>query len=246
MRTPVRLARGWWVILGCGIAAYAWAFAPEDLGSTVGVVTSVAALLAAAPITLASVLAHEYGHAIVAGWAGAKPKRITVSAFGAHTEIPGHLKPASSLAISIAGPLTNLAIAAVVGFAAAQLSGVPAGVARFAVWINLVLVIVNLLPAVRVDGGQALVALGTLVTGRRFWGHLLAALACVGCAGTLVAWAVGKAPRVPMTETRPNAWILWGGAVVMLFSALAHVATSSDEPHKSAASDAQTEPGHQS
>jgi len=132
----------------------------------------------AAALSVALVLAvffcivlHEFGHALTARVFGVGTRDITLYPIGgiARLErIPEN--PLQEFAIAVAGPAVNVAIAAVLaivlvataGFAElapASFAVASTGVFTFAanlMWINVVLVAFNMLPAFPMDGGRVL------------------------------------------------------------------------------------------
>ena len=128
------------------------------------------AALAALALVLATfgcVVLHEYGHALTARRYGVPTTDITLYPIGgvARLErIPE--KPSQELAVAIAGPLVNVAIALLIGAGLlvtgtelAPLVGLLDPTARFwstLLWINVVLVVFNLIPAFPMDGGRIL------------------------------------------------------------------------------------------
>lgn len=121
--------------------------------------------LATAGLFLASVLAHELGHALVARQAGLRVEDVTLWIFGGVARIHGDApNPATALRIAAVGPLTSLALALGFGLAAAALpvlglGGLPAAVALWLAGMNAVLAVFNLLPGAPLDGGRILRAL---------------------------------------------------------------------------------------
>jgi Zn-dependent protease len=115
------------------------------------------------------VVLHELGHALMARHFGISTHDITLYPIGgiaSLTQLPS--RPSQELAISLAGPAVNVAIATVL-FAGILLTGV-AGQAAIGdpfggsflislAWINVMLVAFNLLPAFPMDGGRVLRAL---------------------------------------------------------------------------------------
>jgi Zn-dependent protease len=111
-----------------------------------------------------SVLIHEYSHCIVARRRGAVVVDILLLPIGGLSrleKVPEH--PDDELAIAIVGPLTSLGLAAI-----AMVGGLLVGAtlwpptlfagswfARVA-WLNLLLGVFNLLPALPMDGGRVL------------------------------------------------------------------------------------------
>lgn len=115
----------------------------------------------------ASVVMHEYGHALTAARFGVRTRGITLLPIGgvARLErIPD--RPREELAIAVAGPAVTVAIVVVL-YVVLRLSGTPLSTPRaelrgvggfFAqiMWVNVVLAVFNLLPAFPMDGGRVL------------------------------------------------------------------------------------------
>ncbi len=113
-------------------------------------------------ITPVAVLVHELGHAVVARTTGAKPQ-IALAGFGGVTSFtpPKELSRARSIAISLAGPAVGLAIGLV-------LLAVDRAVGdsitnewawwalRIGIFTSIGWSILNLLPVLPLDGGQAM------------------------------------------------------------------------------------------
>lgn len=104
-----------------------------------------------------SVLAHEFGHAVVSIRNGIPVRQITLFIFGGVAQIAQEPQRAGAeFRIAIAGPLVSLALAG--GFAvAAWLSGgsnLLATPARWLAEINLSLVLFNMIPSFPLDGGR--------------------------------------------------------------------------------------------
>jgi Zn-dependent protease len=122
----------------------------------------------------ACIVAHEYGHAFAAARYGIPTSDITVLAFGGIarlTRMPS--KPMQEFVIAIAGPLVNVAIAALlgsfmlVGLLPTNLLGDGMTFTFFDLLLsaNLFLVLFNLLPAFPMDGGRVLRSLLAMRTG---------------------------------------------------------------------------------
>ena len=116
-------------------------------------------------VLLASLLAHELAHAVVARRAGVAVRSVTLWLFGGVTALGGEAKtPKAAFRIAIAGPATSLALAAIFGALVSALHAVRAapivvGVASWLAVINLVLGLFNLLPGAPLDGGRVLRAI---------------------------------------------------------------------------------------
>lgn len=115
-----------------------------------------------AAVLLASLLAHELAHAIVARRAGVEVLDVTLWLFGGVTRLGGQATtPRTALRIAIAGPATSLSLAALFAAAGMEFRILGAGpiVVAVAFWlagINGLLGLFNLLPGAPLDGGQVL------------------------------------------------------------------------------------------
>lgn len=113
-------------------------------------------------VLLASLLAHELAHAVVARRAGVAVGSVTLWLFGGVTTLGGEAKtPRAAFRIAAAGPATSLALAAAFGALVAALNTAQAapiviGVASWLAAINLLLGAFNLLPGAPLDGGRVL------------------------------------------------------------------------------------------
>lgn len=149
-----------------------------------------------AGVATLAVLLHELGHGLVGRLAGLSP-RIDLAGFGGVTSWPGsargELGRGWSLAISLAGPglgFVGGAAALALGApcctipAGADLPGFAAGVWLFA---SFGWGILNLLPILPLDGGQAL---REVLPGRPDQRLRRAAMIGVVAGGALVAWAL--------------------------------------------------------
>lgn len=103
------------------------------------------------------ILLHELGHALVARHFGQHILGITLHLFGGLMEHAGPLSRRQSIAVALAGPAVNLVL-----LIPALLLRNAFDPTRFAgwlihalFWLNLVLLVFNLLPVYPLDGGQA-------------------------------------------------------------------------------------------
>jgi Zn-dependent protease len=130
--------------------------------SLAGVIDALAFILA----VFASVILHEYGHALTARRYGVRTRAITVLPIGGVASlerIPG--RPEQELAIALAGPLVTVLIAAAI-YLWLTLTGAPVAITDLdpgggpflsrLMWINVFLAVFNLLPAFPMDGGRVL------------------------------------------------------------------------------------------
>ena len=121
--------------------------------------TYVAMAIAAALLFFLSIVLHEYGHALEARREGMEIEGITLWLFGGVAKFRGMFPSAGAeFRIAIAGPLVSLALG-VLFVLAAWAAGLPATVDAVFAWlgyINLTLLVFNLLPALPLDGGRVL------------------------------------------------------------------------------------------
>jgi Zn-dependent protease/predicted transcriptional regulator len=121
----------------------------------------VAGVLAAVAF-LASLLAHEVAHAVVARRNGIEVDGITLWLLGGVARLKGGAgSPGAEFRIAVVGPLTSLVLG--VGFGvcavlarAAGADGLPVAVLDYLAVINVLLAAFNLIPAAPLDGGRLL------------------------------------------------------------------------------------------
>jgi len=108
------------------------------------------------------VIFHELGHAVVALWQRVPLTSITLYPFGGVARLGTRfLRGQVELRIAIAGPLVNLALAALLwllggGPFLGQWQTLAAQLVAVLFWANLLLAAFNLLPAFPLDGGRVL------------------------------------------------------------------------------------------
>ena len=166
------------LLLWIGVSAYVEAGAGAAAVNTVFVV-----------LLFACVVAHEYGHALMARRYGIKTPDITLLPIGGLARLDRMPeKPAQEIAVALAGPAVNLVIWAfltlVLGAGAPDLmldgpEQMPTGLLDQLATVNLYLLLFNLLPAFPMDGGRVLRAALSAAMGRT--------------RGTLAAARVGQA-----------------------------------------------------
>jgi Zn-dependent protease len=114
---------------------------------------------AAAVLFFCSLLLHELGHALQARREGMEIEGITLWLFGGVARFSGTFPSAGAeFRIAIAGPFVSLALGLAFVLVAVGL-GLPEqidGVAAWLGYINLTLLVFNLLPALPLDGGRVL------------------------------------------------------------------------------------------
>ncbi len=125
-----------------------------------GAVGAVAAIVA----FLASIVAHELSHALVARRYGVHTESIQLWALGGVAKLDREAPTARAEGwIAVAGPLASVGVAAVaLGTMAAALaagfSGIPVQIVGWLGLVNLILAVFNMLPGAPLDGGRVLKA----------------------------------------------------------------------------------------
>ncbi len=120
--------------------------------------------LASVLLLFASILAHEFGHALVARRRGIEVEEIDLWLLGGVSRMRGEAHaPGDELRYALAGPAVTAMLAACFGAAAVLLpASTPAAVralVEYQALINGVLLLFNLMPAFPLDGGRVLRAL---------------------------------------------------------------------------------------
>ena len=111
-------------------------------------------------VLLASLVAHELAHAVVARRLGVSVGDVTLWLFGGVTTLQGEAKtPKAAFRIAFAGPATSLVLSAAfaglaIAFEAVHTSAIAVSVAWWLANINLLLGLFNLLPGAPLDGGR--------------------------------------------------------------------------------------------
>jgi Zn-dependent protease/predicted transcriptional regulator len=147
------------------LAFLAWFAVSNGLltGDTRRALTAVVLLI----LVFTCVLLHELGHALTARRYGIRTKDIILLPIGGVARLERMPeKPAQELAVAVAGPAVNLAIAAAIYLVFPETRGGaiwaanPAGgLAGLLLQVNWIMVFFNLIPAFPMDGGRVLRAL---------------------------------------------------------------------------------------
>ncbi len=156
----IRIGINWsWLVV---FALIVWSlatvvFPAQNPGLSDGEYTAMA--LVAAVLFFASLTAHELGHALQARRDGMEIEGITLWLFGGVARFKGMFPSAGAeFRIAVAGPLVSLAIGVgcVLLAAFTDLGVATDGVIAWLGYINLLLLVFNLLPALPLDGGRVL------------------------------------------------------------------------------------------
>jgi Zn-dependent protease len=172
----IRINWSWFIVFALivwSLAATVFPSQNPELSDDVHLAMGVVAAL----LFFASVLLHELGHAWQARREGIEIDGITLWLFGGVAEFKGSFpNPGAEFRIAIAGPLVTLGLG--VGFLLLALASLPSAVDGVAAWlgyINLLLLVFNLIPALPLDGGRVLRAALWRARGELGWATRVAA-----------------------------------------------------------------------
>jgi Zn-dependent protease len=151
---PVILTWPWFIVT----AAIALYFGPRVEANFPGIGAGAYAVALAYSLLLAlSVLIHEFAHALTARAFGWPTTRIVLNLWGGHTQFERYSSsPGRSLAVALAGPAANFALA-LLSWWVILLAGpgtVVELLANTLFWANLILAVFNVLPGLPLDGGR--------------------------------------------------------------------------------------------
>jgi Zn-dependent protease/CBS domain-containing protein len=162
----IHVGLNWSLLVVAGLIA--WSLAVGILPSAAPGHTSGAywtAGVISAFVYLASLLAHELAHSVVATRRGVRVEGITLWLFGGVSRFSSESSsPGSQALITFVGPLTSLVLGALFLLASAAVGGGPQPglVGASLAWlgyINILLGVFNLIPAFPLDGGRLLQSL---------------------------------------------------------------------------------------
>jgi Zn-dependent protease len=173
--------------------------------------THIAMAIVAAFLFFLSLLLHEFGHALQARREGIEIDGITLWLFGGVARFKGTFRTAGAeFRVAIAGPLVSLVLG-VLFVLIALISGIPSeadGVAAWLGYINLTLLVFNLIPAPPLDGGRVLHAALWRLRGDYVWATRVAANVGRGFGYLLIA--VGIAMFI-FESSFSGAWLAFLG-----------------------------------
>ena len=160
---PVGVSPLWLVIVGLITWSLGAGYYPGEVHG-IPPLESYALGLASALLLFASILAHEFGHALVARRRGVEVEEIDLWLLGGVARMSGRPKSAEDeLSFALAGPAVTAVVAAIFGVLSALLpSSAPAAlraVVSYQLQINLLILGFNLVPAFPLDGGRVARAL---------------------------------------------------------------------------------------
>jgi Zn-dependent protease len=163
-----------------------------------------------------SVLAHEFGHSIVAIRSGIPVKSITLFLFGGVARIVREPeRPLQEFWIAIAGPVVSLLLGGLFGLISVLL---PSGsiIGELAFWlafINVMLAIFNMIPGFPMDGGRVLRAIIWAISGKFILATKIASWIGRGVAVLFIAGGVWLAVD---TEQLSGLWLSLIGSFLLV------------------------------
>ena len=177
--------------------------------------------VATASAFLASLLAHELAHALVARRNGLAVEGITLWLLGGVARFEGEPEsPGAELRIAGSGPLVSLVLGAGFGGSAgllllAGVDGLATGCLAWLALINIVMALFNVIPAAPLDGGRLVHALLWRMTGDRTQATLRAA-----AAGRTVGWTTMVAGFYLSLWTLSGLWLILIGWFLVVAAGL--------------------------
>src|SRR6267142_5472915 len=191
----IHVGLNWSLLVVAGLIA--WSLSTSFLPAASPGQTSGAywtAGLISAFVFLASLLAHELAHSVVAMRRGVKVEGITLWLFGGVSRFSTDTSsPGAQALITFVGPLTSLVLGAVFYLVSVAVGGGAALLPATLSWlgyINITLGVFNLVPAFPLDGGRLLQSLIWLRTGDRLRATRIAARIGMGFAYLLIAYGL--------------------------------------------------------
>ncbi len=185
-----------------------------SLAGSFGIVAGVIVIVA----FFVSILAHEFGHALVARRYGVQTQSIDLWALGGMARLDREPPtPRADGLIAGAGPLVSLLIG-LVTFGGGYVIG-----SNAIVWVgfvNLLLAVFNMLPGAPLDGGRVLRAVRWARTGNKYRAQRDA-----GNAGRVLGWCMGIAGVALMLNGQGGVFIALTG-VFIAANARAEIANS--------------------
>jgi Zn-dependent protease len=229
--TPVYLGRSWPVIAVLIVVVFGPNLARADRGAAYGYLLAGAYAL----LLLVSVLVHEAAHAMAARWRGHPVSRIVADVWGGHTVYDAtRTSPSTTAVVAVVGPLSNLALAAVVwGLRSLTTNETALTLLGIVAFANLLVGLFNLLPGLPLDGGQIVSALVWRATGSKGRGLVTAGWLGRAVAVLTVGWfavrpfAEGRTPDLfDLVWPFAIAFFLWQGATGAIRAGHIHEATA--------------------
>jgi Zn-dependent protease/CBS domain-containing protein len=173
---PVRIHASWLVIVGLLTWSLSVGYFPRVLPDLPAVAYWTKGLLATL-LLFASVFLHELSHALVARRYGLPVSSITLHIFGGVSQLEREPdRPGMEFMVAVVGPLTSLAIAAVLVVAQGVLDPSPGirAILGYLIVVNVSVGVFNLVPGFPLDGGRLLRSLLWKLKGSIHWATRMA------------------------------------------------------------------------
>jgi Zn-dependent protease len=188
------------------------------------------AALGAAVLFFGSIVVHELGHALAARRGGIEVNDVELWFFGGMTKMSRDTEsPGEEFFVAVAGPLATLGIAVLGTLAGVVLVGIddfwnaarldgaaPADVAQlllsFVVSMNVLLLVLNLIPAFPLDGGRIARAAVWKLTGDRGRATRISAALGQGLAALMIGFGIYLATRGALIDgiwLAVLGWFIW-------------------------------------
>ena len=160
---PIGVSPLWLIVVALITWSLGAGYYPDEVRG-ITPAASYALGLTSALLLFVSILAHEFGHALIARQRGMKIEEIDLWLLGGMARMSGQPKTArDELRFALAGPGVTAVVAAAFGALALALPGsAPAGLRAlvgYQVQVNLLILGFNLVPAFPLDGGRVARAL---------------------------------------------------------------------------------------
>ncbi|MEO1059241.1 MAG: site-2 protease family protein [Actinomycetota bacterium] len=190
-------------------AHWSMALVAALIGANLAVAFGVVAAIVATLLFFGSILAHEFGHALVARRYGVTTESIDLWALGGVARLDREPPtPRADGLIAVAGPIVSAVLAVV--FIATSI-GLQSNVLFWVGFINGVLAVFNMLPGAPLDGGRVVRAVRWARTGDKY-----RAMREAGLAGRLLGWSLGLFGVWMLFNGLPGLFIIVTGVFIAL------------------------------
>lgn len=138
-----------------------------------------------------SILLHELAHLAAAKAYRMPVRAVTLHLMGGETAIEGgSRRPGQEIVTAAVGPLVSAVLALLAVSASRVVGSIPGDVLWLLGWLNLLLALFNLVPALPLDGGRVLRGAVWALTGSQSRGLVVTAWSGRGCAVLLIGGVV--------------------------------------------------------